>query len=157
MISSDDIGERGQWLFALLITELCGRDTPSFRPRFLGEKFPTFDCIVELADHPAYYFFVQVKATSQGYTRDPIRLKIQVSQEDVDRMVACPAPTYVVGVDATTKGLGFLLSVNEPRPQVAGLTREFRIECATLKGLYDEVYTYWSARDMTLPGSRFRE
>src|SRR5262249_45003271 len=89
-VSKEDIGERGQWLFCHLITDLCGREDPYFRPRFLGDKFPTFDYIVELVDHPAYYFFVQVRGTTLGYTKDPVRLKVQVSQEDVDRMVACP-------------------------------------------------------------------
>ena len=139
------------------MTELCGRADPYFRPRFLGDKYPTFDYIVELVDHPAYYFFVQVKGTTQGYTKDPVRLKVQGSQEDIDRMVACPAPTYVVGMDVQTFGVGFLLSVNEPRGPVASLTTAFRINCDTLRQLRDEVAAYWSSRDMVLVGSRFRE
>ena len=156
-LSKEDIGERGQWLFSILMTEACGRPEPYFRPRFLGDKFPTFDFIVELVDHPAYYFFVQVKATTQGYTKDPVRLKIQIPQEDIDRMVSCPAPCYVVGVDVQEEGVGFFLSVNEPRDRVASLTTSFRIECDTLRLLRDEVHAFWSSRDMVLTGSRFRE
>jgi hypothetical protein len=156
-MAQDDIGERGQWLFPILMTELCGRPEPYFRPRFLGDKYPTFDFIIELVDHPAYYFFVQVKATIQGYTKDPVRLKVQVSQVDIDRMVACPAPSYVVGIDVETMKLGYLLSVNEPRAHVASLTTRFPISCDTLRQLYDEVHAYWSSRDMVLAGSRFRE
>lgn len=70
---------------------------PIFRPRFLGDKYPTFDYIVEVVDPPACFFFVQVKATTKGYTEHrPYRLKVQVSQDDIDRMVAYPAPTRVV-------------------------------------------------------------
>lgn len=156
-MSKEDIGERGQWLFCHLLTELCGRDDPYFRPRYLGDKYPTFDYIVELVDQPAYYFFVQVRGTAQGYTKDPVRLKVQVSQEDVDRMVACPAPSYLVGMDVQTIGVGFLLSVNEPRGAVASLTTDFRIDCDALRHLRDEVDAYWSSRNMTLTGSRFRE
>jgi hypothetical protein len=156
-VSKEDIGERGQWLFCHLMTELCGRDDPYFRPRYLGDKYPTFDYIVELVDRPAYYFFVQVKGTTQGYTKDPIRLKVQVSQEDIDRMVACPAPSYVVGMDVQAIGVGFLLSVNETRGPVASLTTAFRINCDTLRHLRDEVDAYWSSRNMVLIGSRFRE
>lgn len=153
-----DIGERGQWLFCPLITELCGREDPYFRPRFLGDKYPTFDYIVEVVDQPAYYFFVQVKATAQGYTKEPpLRLKVQVVQQDIDRMVACPAPTYVVGVDIQTNDVGFILAVNEPRQHVASLTTAFRIDCDTLRHLADEVCAYWSTRNMILTGSRFRE
>src|SRR6185369_6612196 len=100
------------------MTELCGRNEPHFRPRFLGDKYPTHDFIVELVDRPEYYFFVQVKATTKGFTKTaPGRLLVQVTQEDVDRMVACPAPTYVVGIDLNGKS-GYVLSVNEARDHV---------------------------------------
>jgi hypothetical protein len=72
-------------------------------------------------------------------------------------MVACPAPTYLVGVDVQTNDLGFLLSVNEPREHIASLTTAFRIDCNTLRDLGDEVHTYWSNCNMILTGSRFRE
>jgi hypothetical protein len=156
-VAREDIGERGQWLFCHLMTELCGRDDPFFRPRFLGDKYPTFDYIVEVVDRPEYFFFVQVKGTTLGYTQHPHRLRVQVSQDDVDRMAACPAPAYVVGIDVTTIGLGFILSVNEPRDHVASLTTQFRIDCTLLSQLRDEVVGYWSSRDMVLAGSRFRE
>jgi hypothetical protein len=156
-VTKDDIGERGQWLFCRLVTELCGRDSPYFRPRFLGDKHPTFDYLVEVVDHPAYYFFVQVKATTLGYTKEPVRLKVQVPQEDINRMVACPAPVYVVGVDVLSDDAGFLLSVNEPRAHVSSLTTVFRITCDTLRLLRDEVHAYWSSRDMVLANSLFRE
>jgi hypothetical protein len=155
--SLDDIGERGQWIFALIMTELCGRDEPFFRPRFLGDKHPTFDYLVELVDVPQYFFFVQVKATTQGYTqRAPIRLKVQVSQADVDRMVACPAPTYVVGIDLPGQD-AFLLSINEPRGRVSSLTTAHRIGCATLETLAAEVRDYCASKPMTLAGSHFSE
>ena len=64
-MTKDDIGDRGQRLVELLLTELCGRDVPYFRPRFLGDKYPVFDLIVEVVDNPAYFFFAQVKATTE--------------------------------------------------------------------------------------------
>lgn len=155
-MSQDDIGERGQWILGLVMTEFCGRQEPIFRPRFLGDKHPTFDYMIELVDHPQYYFFVQVKATTQGYTKKDHRLKVQVSQKDVDLMVACPAPSYVVGID-TEANKGFLLSVNEPRGRVASLITDFQIDCAVLADLADEVRDYWSSRNMILVGSRFKE
>lgn len=156
-MAREDIGERGQWLFCALMTELCGRDDPYFRPRFLGDKYPTFDYIVEVVDRPAYYFFVQVKATTQGYTVEERRLKVQVSQEDIDRMVACPAPAYVVGMDVTANPSGFLLSVNESRAHVSSLTTRHPIDCALLVRLRDEVISFWDSRNMVLVGSQFRE
>jgi hypothetical protein len=143
-------------MFSLIMTELCGRQEPFFRPRFLGDKYPTFDYIVELVDQPEYFFFVQVKATTQGYNKNPVRLKVQVSQTDVDRMVACPAPAYVVGIDETRE-TGYLLSVNEARDHVASLTTSFKIDCGVLSALADEVQQFWSNRNMVLTGSRFKE
>ncbi|OWK46958.1 DUF4365 domain-containing protein [Fimbriiglobus ruber] len=139
------------------MTDLCGRDDPFFRPRFLGDKYPTFDYIVEVVDRPAYFFFVQVKGTTPGYTSEENRLWVQVTQDDIDRMVACPAPTYLVGIDVNAIGVGFLLSLNEPRVNVASLTTRFRIECVVLEQLRDEVIEFWSSRNLTLTGSRFRE
>jgi len=156
-VARADIGERGQWLFSLIITDLCWRDDPFFRPRFLGDKHPTFDYIVELVDQPSYFFFVQVKGTALGYTFEENRLRVQVTQDDIARMVAYPAPTYVVGIEVSEIGVGFLLSVNEPRGNVASLTTRFRIDCSVLERLRDEVIDFWSSRDMTLTGSLFRE
>ncbi len=156
-VARQDIGERGQWLFSLLITDLCGRDDPFFRPRFLGAEYPTFDYIVEVVDRPSFFFFVQVKGTTLGYTAEEHRLRVQVTRDDIDRMVACPAPAYLVGIDVNAIGVGYLLSVNEPRENVSSLTTRFRIDCGVLEELRDEVIAFWSGREMTLTGSRFRE
>ena len=156
-MAREDIGERGQWLFSLLMTDLCGRDDPFFRPRFLGDRYPTFDYIVEVVDRPAYFFFVQVKGTTLGYTVEERRPRVQVTQDDIDRMVACPAPTYVVGIDANEIGIGFLLSVDEARGNVASLTTRFGIDRVVLQQLRGEVVGFWSSRNMALTGSRFRE
>lgn len=139
------------------MTELCGRDEPYFRPRFLGDKYATFDYIVHLVDHPAYYFFVQVKTTTQGLTKSvPSRLPVQVSQQDVDRMVACPAPSYVMGIDMTGR-TGYLLSVNEVRDHVSSLITTFKVDCDVLAKLAIEVRDYWASRNMVLANSQFKE
>jgi hypothetical protein len=157
-VTTDDIGDRGQWTFCFLFTAPYGRADPIFRPRFLGDKYPTFDYIVEVVDRPEYFFFVQVKSTTKGYTEHPpYRLKVQVSQTDVERMVACPAPAYVVGIDTTADDLGFLLSVNEPRENVASMTTAHRIDGDLLLRLRDEVVAFWAGRDMIHRDSRFRE
>jgi hypothetical protein len=110
-----------------------------------------------VVDRPAYFFIVQVKGTTLGHTVEEHRLRVQVTQDDIDRMVACPAPTCVVGMDVNAIGVGFLLSVNEPRDNVASLTTRFRIDRGVLEQLRDEVIGFWSSRNMTLTGSRFRE
>lgn len=121
-MAASDIGERGQWLFCLLMTRICpGRNEPFFCPRFLGDRFPTFDYLVELVGAEAYFFFVQVKATQRGYRhgRGARRLRVNVSRGDVQRMVASPVPAYVVGIDEPRER-GYVLSMNEPDRQGSG-------------------------------------
>src|SRR5947209_12590410 len=99
------------------MTQICpGRNEAYFRPRFLGDKFPTFDYLVELVGSEAYFFFVQVKSTRQGYRKGSgtRRLRVNVDRVDVHRMVVSPVPGYVVGIDEPQE-VGYLLSMNEPR------------------------------------------
>jgi hypothetical protein len=156
-VRRDDIGERGQWIFALLMTELCfGREEPYFRPRFLGDRYPTFDYLVELVGCEAYFFFVQVKATTLGYrtANGRRRLRVNVPKADVERMVASPVPAYVVGIDEPRQ-TGYLLSVNEPRKGIGGLSMKHRLNGESLRRLWQEVHDYWSERGMVLKGSYF--
>jgi hypothetical protein len=157
-VAADDIGERGQWLFCLLMTRLpAGRNEPYFRPRFLGDKFPTFDYLVELVGIERYFFFVQVKTTQLGYRggKSTRRLRVNVDREDVQRMIASPVPAYVVGVDEPQE-LGYILSMNEPRKTgLGGLPTRHPLDRTNLERLWHEVRNFWASRDMVLTGSCF--
>jgi hypothetical protein len=157
-VATDDIGDRGQWLFCLLMTQICpGRSEPYFRPCFLGDGFPTFDYLVELVGSKTYFFFVQVKSTRQGYRAGSgqRRLRVNVDREDVQRMVASPIPAYVVGIDEP-QGVGYLLSVNEPRRAgLGGLPARHQLDCGNLQRLWQEVQDFWASRNMVLAGSYF--
>lgn len=107
----DVIGERGEAIFRVLITRRHPVDGFLFgSPRFLGEKNRTVDFLVELFhDAPVTPFlFVQVRSTRAGYTGDG-RLKVKVSGSHIERLVAYPAPTYIVGIDEARER-GYLLS-----------------------------------------------
>lgn len=154
----DDIGERGQWLFCLLMTQLCpGRNEPYFRPRFLGDRYPTFDYLVELVGSEAHFFFVQVKSTRQGYRRGKAikRLRVNVDREDVRRMADSPIPAYVVGIDEPQE-VGYVLSMNEPRQAgLGGLPARHLLDCDNLQRLWQEVQDFWGSRNMVLANSYF--
>ncbi len=158
MVLADDIGERGQWLFCLLMTQIGpGRKEPYFRPRFLGNKYPFFDYAVELVGNEAYFFFVQVKATRQGYRQGggERRLRVNVDRKDVQRMVASPIPSYVVGMDEPQE-LGYILSMNEQRRSgIGGLPARHLLDCGNLERLWQEVRYFWASRNMVLAGSHF--
>lgn len=137
-MAADDIGDRGQWLCCLLLTQICpGRSEPYFRPAFLGDKHPIFDYLVELVGSDAY-FFVQVRATRQGYRKGSgtRRLRVNVNREDVQKMVASPIPAYLVGIDEPQE-VGYLLSMNEPRKAgLGGLPARHLLDCGNLQRLW---------------------
>jgi hypothetical protein len=154
----DEIGARGEALFTAAIMNFCGRPRPYFVSHFLGDKFKSLDFLVELvgADEGAPFLFVQVKTTTQGYTkRRGRRLKVGLTREDVLRMRAYPAPTYLVGIDEVNEK-AFILSIDEnTRGRISGMSTEHELDCRNLKVLRDEVAAYWAARDMRVRRSAF--
>jgi hypothetical protein len=101
------------------------------------------------------FFFVQVKTTRQGYTQRNHRLKIQVVSEDIQRLIAYPAPTYVVGIDERNE-TGYISAILERHARrIASLSTAFPLDQAALDRLWQEVYTFWSNRDMRFTASHF--
>jgi hypothetical protein len=96
---TDVIGGRGEAIAFARLTKSCRSDSdlPYFWPHFLGEKCDTFDFLVALIDagEKTPFFFVQVKTTRKEFTKSqtPPRLRVEVSEKDIRRMVAYPAPT----------------------------------------------------------------
>jgi len=160
MALTDDIGIRGEAICVLVLTQFCGRNRPLFRPHFLGDKFPTLDYLVELVDAGPItaLFFVQVKATTRGYTqpRQGVRrLHVQVPQEDMRRLVLYPAPTYVIGIDEREE-VGYILAADEHSSgPIASLSTSSPLDCEHLGLLWSEVNEYWKQRDMRLLRSVF--
>lgn len=105
MATRDLIGKRGEAIAIARLMDFCGNPEPYFDVHPLGEKCPTFDYLVELinAGQSVPYFLAQVKSTQQGFTKNNRRLQVQVSADDIRRMVLCPLPTYLIGIDEPTK------------------------------------------------------
>jgi hypothetical protein len=157
MAARDDMGSRGEYLFSALVMNFCGRSLPFFRPRFLGEKAPTLDFLVELVgagEQP--FFFVQVKTPRQGYTRKgPRRLKVAVPGNDVRRLSLIPAPTYLVGIDEPGE-VGFILAIlHGMTDRIPSLPTDFPLDVTNLPRLYEEVAQFWAGRDMARRHSVF--
>jgi hypothetical protein len=154
---NDHIGARGEKLFEKLIMDFCGREEPYFRPHSLGEKREAVDFLVDLVGPGpgVAFFFVQVKTTTQGYTRQDRRLKVKVSAADVRKLRACAAPTYVVGIDMQNE-TGFIHAITPDGPdRFASLPTWFPLDCANLEVLWLEVGSYWEARTTGLETSHF--
>jgi hypothetical protein len=158
MPSSDEIGDRGESIFEVRITRPCGPGgEPLFRPYFLGEKKATLDFLVELLglDGRSAYFFVQVKATARPASKRAGKLPVRMQRRDLDRMVAYPGPTYLVGVDVKAEE-GYILSVNEPMDgDLVGLPLIYPMDCTNLGILWKEVDDYWKSKDMAMNHSAF--
>ena len=146
----DAIGLRGESIFSAALTKLYGRPEPLFNPRFLGEKYPAVDYIVELntpSTRIISYFFVQVKTTRAGYTKREHRLKVKVLDKDVTRLVALPAPTYVVGVDEVNEAT-YIVSANGRYTRgLSSLSTRFPLNQSTQELLFQEVSRFWNRFD----------
>jgi hypothetical protein len=156
MTARDLIGKRGEAIVCAGLTDFCGRPLPYFDPHPLGEKCPTFDLLVELLDVgflPAY-FFAQVKATKQGYTAHSAELKAGVHADDVRKMVNCPVPTYLIGVDEPG-GIAYLAPVHKRRGAISSIPTTHPLNPTNLKALWTEVRDHWKALRRTKKTSVF--
>jgi hypothetical protein len=131
---------------------------PRFRPQFLGDKWPNIDFIVELMDASTAmtpYFFVQVKATRQGYTKRTHRLKVKVPKSSIEQLASYPAPTYLVGIDELDE-MGYILSVKGPHHTgVTSMATTFPINHDTQDRLWHEVMDFWKRVDVPHMRSQF--
>jgi len=89
------------------------------------------------------YFFAQVKSTKQGYTRGTIDLKVALKASDVQKMVRCPIPTYLIGVDEPTEK-SYILSIHgDLSGRISTMPSTHPLDCGTLRILRDEVVACW--------------
>lgn len=159
MANRDHIGHRGENIFRMLITRCC-RGRYYFHETFLGEKHEATDFSVELigATRPLAQFYVQVKATTTGYSGAGRgrALNVAVTAEDMAKLRAAAGPAYVVGIDVP-KERGYILAVDDASGGgLRGLPTRHPLHCGMIPGLWAEVDRYWIGRDMMLAGSKFR-
>jgi hypothetical protein len=158
---TDVIGGRGEAIAFARLARVCRSDAdlPYFWPHYLGEKCETLDFLVELvgAGEMTPFFFVQVKTTRKDFTRTPSppRLRVEVAEKDIRRMVAFPAPTYVVGIHESEER-AFIISVHGAMAEaIPSINTVHELTPDTLKRLWDEVRTFWQDRDMSRSTSFF--
>ena len=157
MGTRDLIGKRGEGIVTARLMDFCGNPVPYFDVHPLGEKCPTFDYLVELvtAGPSVPYFLTQVKATKQGFTKRKSRLLVQVDEEDVQRMLRCPFPTYLIGVDEPNDS-AFVVSIHGSiRGPITSMPSKYPLNAANLRKLWDEVIAYWLKLDASAKESAF--
>jgi hypothetical protein len=160
MAITDVIGGRGEAIAFARLARVCRTDAdlPFFWPHYLGDKCETFDILVELVDagEKTPFFFVQVKSTRKDFTKGQSpRLRVEVAEKDVRRMVAYPAPTYVVGVHEGEER-AFVISVHGSMADaIPSITTAHELTRDTLRRLWEEVRAFWQGRDMARSASFF--
>ncbi len=145
MSPKDLLGSRGESIAKVRLLDFCGNLLPYFDVHFLGEKFPTYDLLVELIGVTGSkpYFFAQVKSTRTAGKSAKAKLKTQLKAEDVQAMLECPIPTYLIGVDERNE-IAYIVSIHGSiEGGVASIPRTYPLDPGNLKILHDEVRTYW--------------
>jgi len=157
MALGDLIGKRGESIVSMRLMDFCGNRVPYFDAHPLGEKCPTFDYLVELlnAGRSAPYFLAQVKATKKGYTKGKLDLQVQLKRADVQRMVRCPIPTYLIGVDEPA-AMAYIVSVHgKLKGPISSIPTAYPLNCGNLKKLWEEVKAFWQSLDFSARTSVF--
>ena len=147
MSARDLIGKRGEAIAVARLTDFCGNPLPYFDPHPLGEKCPTFDFLVELlgGGKSKPYFLGQVKATKQGRSRGSLDLQVQLKADDVQSMVRCPIPTYLIGIDEPA-AVAFIVSVHGKRKGgISSIPTTYELDHTNLKAFWHEVHGHWQS------------
>ena len=145
MHARDLAGKRGEFIASERLLDFCGRSIPYFDPYLLGEKFPTYDLLVELTGQHASkpYFLAQVKSTRSGGKKGMADLKVRLKAQDVGFMIRCPIPTYLIGVDEKAE-VAYIVSIHgNLTGGISSIPTTFPLDRGNLRVLRDEVLSYW--------------
>jgi hypothetical protein len=157
MGTRDRIGKRGEAIVTARLMDFCGNPDPYFDVHPLGEKCPTFDFLVELinAGDSVPYFLAQAKSTQKGFTKKGRRLLVQLDEEDVRRMVRCPLPTYLIGVDEPRDRAYVVSVLGSMSGPVASMPSRYPLTPRNLRRLWQEVTAHWKTLDAAAKASAF--
>jgi hypothetical protein len=140
----DVIGNRGEKLVELCLTDYATFDAPLFRLSHLGEKWPAIDFYVELTTSrdSRPFFLVQTKSTTHNTTRRSLR--ISSTKHDIEQLLQIPAPTYLLGVHEPTRRV-FVRSVHEglTTKAITSISLANELTTPNLQRLHDEVALFW--------------
>lgn len=157
MSTQDRLGKRGEAIVTARLMDFCGKRDPYFDVHPLGAKCPTFDYLVELvnAGESVPYFLAQAKSTRKGFTKKRRRLLVQMDEEDVRRMVQCPFPTYLIGIDEPNDRAYVVSIQGNLSGAIASMPSKYPLTPRNLRKLWQEVTDYWKKLDPAAKTSAF--
>jgi len=142
---SNAIGERGEAIFASIMTKFHGTLPLFRRPVHLGDKWPFVDYVCELIGPWRTFkpfFFVQVKATMNGYTHEDGRLKVAISATRARALQRFKVPVYLVGVDADSERV-FIVGVAGRVASLSSMHTGTELDVSGRRKLWGEVRQFW--------------
>src|SRR5262245_31779259 len=97
------VGDRGESIFELAITDYSQFTRPLFRPAYFTDRWPAVDFVVELTGVRQFtpLLFAQVKSTTQPLAGANITVELPPAKKAA--LARLPGPTYVVGVHEPTR------------------------------------------------------
>ncbi len=152
---ADAIGDRGESIFKLAITDYSQFAKPIFRAVFLAEKWPVVDFVVELVGpkKTTPVFFVQVKATTKPFMAP--RFHVTLPAEKRRQLAKVPGPTYLVGVHEPSKRAFIRAVDNSSKKGMTTIRLANELTPNNLKVLFDEVRDFWDRNSAKPPTSAF--
>ncbi len=142
---SDVIGKRGDATVQRQLLSYFGGLRPLFTPTFLGDKFPTFDLLVQLFEPPTTdaFFFAQVKTTRQGVRSRSRTLPVQLDRARVASALRFRVPSYLLSVDDLAEVVYVTAIDGRLSGGVAAVPTTRPLDAANARRLWDEVESFW--------------
>jgi len=141
-------GNRGELIAELRLTDYTTFKEPLFRPKFLGEKWPTADLYVELTgpeDAPRAHFLISIKSTKEPLDKKRRRINVSVTKKDVMRLKKYVGPTYVLAVHEPTEN-AWITAVHKSTPDkgISHISLKNKLSPVNLRLLHDEINAFWN-------------
>lgn len=156
----DIIGERGEALFRVAITQWCGGE-PWFRVAFLGDKAEGLDFMVVPLETTVFeaMCFVQVKSTAKKVrysgTGKARRLLVTLTKQDAMKLGTMKMPAYVVGIDVIEDKVYIRHVPYGTKKGFKSISVRSPLNCATIRRLWNEVNDFWEDQSSGLGTSDF--
>jgi hypothetical protein len=142
---ADAIGKRGEATVQRQLLSFFGGARPLFAPTFLGDKFPTFDLLVQLFEPPTSeaFFFAQVKTTRQGVRPRSRTLPTELDQARVASALRFRVPSYLLSVDDLAEMVYVTVIDRRLSGGVKAVPTAHPLNAANARRLWDEVELFW--------------
>jgi hypothetical protein len=142
----DTVGNRGENIFELALTDYSLFAQPLFALSFLGEKWPAVDYYVELRGlrRDRLFFLAQVKATTRAFPDNAAHLRVTATKSDVLRLKQIPGPTYIFGVHEPSRRV-FVRAIHADSPKrgFSQIAIGHELTPSKLLQLRNEVRDFW--------------